>query len=85
MSRFTRYQKRIDVLNYFKDKKADIICLQDTHWVEKDEPQIRAIWGNESIVHGLKTNSRGVAILFGKDFEFKILHTDKRSVISTLN
>ena len=70
-------KKRIDVLNYLKDKKADIICLQDTHWVEKDEPQIRAIWGNECIVHGLKTNSRGVAVLFGKDFEFKILHSDK--------
>ena len=26
--------KRHDVLNYIKDLNADIICLQDTHWVE---------------------------------------------------
>ena len=25
------YRKRLDVLNYYKEMKVDILCLQDTH------------------------------------------------------
>ena len=70
-------KKRNDVLNYLKDKNPDIVCLQDTHWIDTDEPQIRQLWGNECVIHGLKTNSRGVAILFVKHFEYNIDHIEK--------
>ena len=36
--------KRIDVLNYLKDKKPDILCLQDTHWLSTDIKEIKKIW-----------------------------------------
>lgn len=70
-------KKRVDVLNYFKERKVDILCLQDTHWVDKDEPLIRSIWGNNCIIHGFKTNARGLAILFGGKVEYKINNIDK--------
>ena len=69
------HSKTCDVLNYFKEKKPDILCLQDTHWVNQDESKIRKIWNNECIIHGFKTNARGVAILFGDKFEYKIYNT----------
>ena len=69
--------KRLDVLPYLKDKNPDIVCLQDTHWTDYDQPEIRKQWGGECIVHGKNTNSLGVAILFGQRFEFKINSTYK--------
>ena len=39
------YEKRRDVLSYLKEKQADIICLQDTHWVDKDYQNIEELWG----------------------------------------
>ena len=71
--------KATDVINYFKDRKYDIICLQDTHWTEKDETKIKNIWGGNCIINGLKTNARGVAILFGNNFEYKLIKTEKDS------
>ena len=65
-------QKRRDVLMYFKETNANIVCLQDTHWVEKDFNTVKAIWGHECFISGSKTNSRGVAILLKNNFEYKI-------------
>lgn len=70
-------KKRVDVLNYLRDKNPAILCLQDTHWVSSDEKYIRTLWNNEVIIHGVKTNARGVAILFGNNFEYKIHTIDK--------
>ena len=39
------YEKRCDVLSYLKEKQTDIICLQDTHWVDKDYQNIEELWG----------------------------------------
>ena len=58
-------KKRTNVLTYFKETKANIVCLQDTHWTETDLPSVSQIWGNRCYIHGSKTNARGVAILFG--------------------
>ena len=65
--------KQRDVLNYLKNLNADIICLQDTHWVPSDLRKIKSIWNHEILINGKETNSRGVAILFGNNFEYKIL------------
>ena len=72
-------KKRCDVLSYLKEKNADIICLQDTHLVEKDYDNVKAIWGNNCIIHGVKTNSRGVAVLLNNSFDFEIIQIKKDS------
>ena len=61
--------KRIDVINYLKDKKPDILCLQDTHWLSTDIKEIKKISEGECILNG--NRSHGVAILLGKNFEYK--------------
>ena len=55
--------KRFDVINYFKDSRADIICLQDTHLTSSAESNVKSTWGNEAFLHGKSTNSRGVMTL----------------------
>ena len=67
------HMKRVDVLNYFGAQDVNIICLQDTHWPDSQSKSIRKIWNNECIIHGNSTNSRGTAILFKNNFEYKIL------------
>ena len=67
--------KRMDVLNYFEHLNCDIFCLQDTHWTEKDCQKIKNHWPGEVILNGFKSNSRGVAILMKKTFEYSILDT----------
>ena len=76
--------KRNDVLNYLKDLKADIICLQDTHWVESDLRALKSIWNHELLIHGKNTNSRGVAILFSNKMEYKITDTFKDNLGNVL-
>ena len=70
-------EKRYDVVNYIRDMKADIICLQDTHLTENDTSAFKNIWNGEFILHGKHHNSRGVAILFGNHIEYTILNTEK--------
>ena len=65
------YEKRVDVLSYFKNTNASIICLQDTHLLENDRSSIRQIWP-ECYINGSKTNSRGVLILFNNNFQYEI-------------
>ena len=38
------YQKRSDVLQYFKETNASIVCLQDTHLLKSDIPSVKQIW-----------------------------------------
>lgn len=68
-------KKRNDVLHYLKNKNFQILCLQDTHWTRENLREIYPLWNRECILNGTKTNSRGVAILFGPDIEYKIEHT----------
>ena len=67
------FKKRYDVLEYLNSSDANIFCLQDTHWLSKDVKLIKQIWNGECLVHGVSTNSRGVAILFKKNIEYEIL------------
>ena len=38
-------EKRYDVISYFRKRKYNIVCLQDTHWTEKDKESILDMWG----------------------------------------
>ena len=68
--------KRRDVINYFKDLKPSILCLQDTHLTIKEENNLRMLTEFECIISGKYTNSREVAILFNNNFEYKIIHKE---------
>ena len=68
--------KRYDVLAYMKSLNPNILCLQDTHLTKDDISSIKKLWNGESLIHGTKTNSRGVAILINSGFEYKILKTE---------
>ena len=67
--------KRKDVLNFLKQKKYSIYCIQDTHFVKKEETFIRTQWGFECIFNSYNSQSRGVAILLNNNFEYKIHKT----------
>ena len=71
------FQKRRDVFHYLRKKQYNIYFLQDTHFEEKSERQIRAEWGYECVFASKNTRSRGVAILFNNNFDFKIKETIK--------
>ena len=65
--------KRTDVLNYLKGKDCQIYCLQDTHFSPgEDERRVRAHWNNDCYFSSYKSNARGIAILFVRNFEYKV-------------
>ena len=70
------YEKRVDVLNYMKEKGASIVCLQDTHLTEKEINSVKQIWP-DCYLNGVRNNSRGVAILLNNNFEYNVLEVNK--------
>jgi exonuclease III len=69
--------KRKDVFDYIRNKNWNIIFLQESHLLTKDEHFIRTCWGYEVIVCGNYTNKNGVTILFNNNFEYKVLDVKK--------
>lgn len=71
--------KRRDVLNYLKTKNFNIYCIQDTHFIDKESPYIRSIWGFNCYFSNFNSQSRGVSILINNnfDFHFKSLTKDE--------
>ena len=84
-------KKRMDVLHYLSDYRPDILCLQDTHWISDDLKFVKNLWSGECLIHGIRTNARGMAILLGKNFEYKLFSIQKYntgnflSILLTLN
>ena len=70
-------EKRTDVLSYFKEQKANILCLQDTHLTENDKTIVGDLWGGDTFISEGKTNARGVAILLSNNFEYEVLEQNK--------
>ena len=73
------YSKKFDVITYYKESNASIICLQDTHLTENDLSTVKKLWGGEVIICGNRTNARGVAILLNSNFEYKIISKSQDS------
>lgn len=71
--------KRRDIFQYVRNKKYNIICLQDVHINSKMEPFVQAEWGYNAYFSSYTTNSRGVMILINNNFEQKVdrIITDK--------
>lgn len=57
-----------------------IYCLQDTHFTTDTENIIRNEWGYQIYFNSFRSNSRGVAILFNNNFEFKVIKEKKGSI-----
>ena len=65
-------RKRRDVFHYLKQKSCSIYCLQNTHFSTKLEKYVKAEWGYNCFFASYSSNSRGVAVMFMNNFEFKI-------------
>ena len=65
-------KKRRDIMLNLRNKKYSIICLIDTHFAKSQERRIRNEWGYTTFFSSFDTLSRGVAIFFNNNFEFKI-------------
>ena len=65
-------KKRRDIFHFLRNKNHSIYFLQDTHFEETIESYIRSEWGYEGYFSSYNSNSRGVAILFNNNFEFKV-------------
>ena len=65
--------------NTKRRQKADIILLQETHFVPNCEFLWRNEWGGKAMFNGDASNARGVGILFkrGADFEIKKVSKDE--------
>ena len=70
-------KKRTDVLNFLKQKKISIYCLQDTHWVEDMENEISSNWNGKCFFSHKSSQARGVAILLNKNLDCVINNTKK--------
>ena len=65
--------KRADIFERIKDRKTDIILLQETHLTENDYTELKEDWNIEYFLSGSSNTSRGTAILLNKTFEY-VLH-----------
>ena len=72
-------KKRSDVLHYLRKKPYSVFCLVDTHFTKKEERMIRAEWGYEVFFKSFNSNSRGIAVFFKNNFEFKLNNVFKDS------
>lgn len=79
------FNKRDDVLNYYKQKQYSIICFQDTHFIHENEPFIESQWGYKCVFNSYLSKSGGVCILFNNTFEFKILREKRTQMVTYLH
>ena len=65
--------KRSELFYWLKKKHFSIYMSQEVHWTEKSSENWAAEWGYSALLSGLVSNKLGVAILYNKNFSFKIL------------
>lgn len=66
------FKKRKDVFDFLRKQRGNVFLLQETHWKSNLENIIRSQWGFECFVSGQDSGSKGVAILFMNNFEYKV-------------
>ena len=64
--------KRRDVFNYLKGKRAHIYCLLDTHFTHLIEEDVLKEWGGRGLFAYKSSSARGVAILFDVSAKFVV-------------
>lgn len=71
------------LFNYLHTLKVDLIILQETHCTAEDEKRWKAEWRNIIFINGTSV-ARGIAMLFGKCFNPKIIDFSKDNIARTL-
>ena len=66
--------KRRSVFNYYR-QKCDILCLQETHCVAKNQNVWLNEWGGQGVFSNGQSNARGVCILINKRAGVKIINS----------
>ena len=66
-------EKRRKIFQWLRKKKFSIYMLQEVHCAERSFKTWAAEWGYKAFFSGLASNKAGVAILFNKNFTFKVL------------
>ena len=69
--------KRKELFVYLNNRKADVIFLQETHCVKKDEKFWVSEFGGTILFNNGNSKSRGVAIMFKKELDVKILKVER--------
>lgn len=64
--------KRRKIFGLLHRQKADIVLLQETHSVKKIQKIWRNEWGGQIYFSHYNSRSRGVAIMFRKELDFKV-------------
>ena len=64
--------KRKQMYNYFKEKDADVIFLQETHCSKNSKRIFKSQWRGKSVFANGTTEARGVAVLFANGLDIKI-------------
>ena len=67
--------RRQKALMWGRQQKADILLLQETHSVEKEENDWRNDWQGEVYMSHGESNSRGVAISIDPKLPYDLLNT----------
>lgn len=67
------------MFRYFKEKKFDVICVQETHACSNVQKLWASEWGGRMFLANGETNSRGVGILFKRKLDIKIKYINKHS------
>lgn len=70
-------KKRNDLFFWTKQKKFDVIFLQETYWTENLEYRIKKEWKGESILSFGSEHSKGNAILFKDNLPIEITNMHK--------
>lgn len=70
------YLKRKKLFHYFHIEDLDVVCLQETHSTKNVAKNWRTQWGGPIFYSHGTSASRGVAILFSKKLNVKIINSD---------
>ena len=72
--------KRLQVFNWLKNQKHDIILLQELHCTMADKNRWEKEWGSNIYLSGNSTNSTGVGIFINNNKEVNVI--EHKEVIS---
>ena len=64
--------KRLDILDCARNRKTNIICLQETHITGRDINLIKKEWNVKYLISGNQSNAKVVMIILDNNFEYKI-------------
>ena len=67
--------KKKKIFNYLHSNEVDIVFLQETHSIKKDERIWKSMWGGRVYFSHGESNTRGVCILVKRRTPIKITHS----------